>query len=1038
MYMLKLITLSFLAFTLAACASSEVSGPSDANNNGASLLPKPMLPAHALPGERNGAGKGDQFDDFRLANTDIYGITAAPQTPLRAVAQWDDHQALLLTWTGSFPDVMANIVQASKNQIDIYVVHEGNFAKQQFQSALQDNGVSSAGLNYFNMDTDSIWMRDYGPLSVRAPDGTVAFVDPRYYHQRVFDDALPTKIGNEFGINIYRQPLQWEGGTYIADGKGNCIYSQGVYQFGGTSQEKIHTYQKDYLGCTTNIVIKPLAQEGTTHSDMFAKMYAPNKVLLGDYQSWQDSGNAQILDDNEAILESAVSATGTALEVTRLPMPSNSGRTVWRTYANSLFVNGTNLVPIYSDDTQFQAAAMGVWQSIMPSWNHVMIDSTELITWSGAIHCITMTVPSGSLSKVEADPPFLCAGDFDCFPSSTGVGSCAFEGCCDGSTLNTCNASGATTQACGGQGCGWSDATMSYQCGGSGGGPIAAAPLSCGATCTPSCTGSACGSDGCGGSCGACASGETCVSGQCEAPDDPCGGISFQGCCEGNTLKYCDNGQAQSVSCNDGCGWQSGQGWYNCGFTGTDPTGANPKACASECTPDCSGKTCGDDGCGGSCGSCSGGQTCTGGQCECVADCSGKLCGGDGCGGSCGTCAGGSSCSTSGQCVDDCAPDCSGKACGTDGCGGTCGTCDAGATCTATGQCQAAQGCGDLTFDGKCEGNTLIWCQDETINDFECSELGAFECKAEPGTTPPNHDCLPVEGGCTAECTGKVCGSDGCGGVCGNCGDGESCVDGACEGGTTDPCNGLTWEGCCADGTLNYCGGGQPQTVNCGNNGCGWNADQGYYDCNFSEDGPAEFPKACGATACEPSCAGNVCGSDGCGGSCGTCTGGLSCEAGQCMDACQSIPFEGACEGTTLSFCEGGAVESGDCAQFGGCCGWNGAQNYFDCLEGDACTGCVDACAAGDGGCNEGATHAWTCQSAADGCLAPAYVTCVDGCDAATGQCSDDGPPPCTASCDNKQCGDDGCGASCGACLAGESCNASGQCVSGCNPSCDG
>ena len=40
------------------------------------------------------------------------------------------------------------------------------------------------------------------------------------------------------------------------------------------------------------------------------------------------------------------------------------------------------------------------------------------------------------------------------------------------------------------------------------------------------------------------------------------------------------------------------------------PTGAG-----CQCTPQCSGKTCGDDGCGGSCGNCSGNTTCQSNQC---------------------------------------------------------------------------------------------------------------------------------------------------------------------------------------------------------------------------------------------------------------------------------------------------------------------------------------------------------------------------------------------------------------------------------------
>jgi hypothetical protein len=40
-------------------------------------------------------------------------------------------------------------------------------------------------------------------------------------------------------------------------------------------------------------------------------------------------------------------------------------------------------------------------------------------------------------------------------------------------------------------------------------------------------------------------------------------------------------------------------------------------------------------------------------------------------------------------------------------------------------------------------------------------------------------------------------------------------------------------------------------------------------------------------------------------------------------------------------------------------------------------------------------------------------------------------PPPCVGSCAGKRCGDDGCGASCGACAGGSVCE-SGQCVAAC------
>ncbi|PKN55582.1 MAG: hypothetical protein CVU56_20565 [Deltaproteobacteria bacterium HGW-Deltaproteobacteria-14] len=44
----------------------------------------------------------------------------------------------------------------------------------------------------------------------------------------------------------------------------------------------------------------------------------------------------------------------------------------------------------------------------------------------------------------------------------------------------------------------------------------------------------------------------------------------------------------------------------------------------------------------------------------------------------------------------------------------------------------------------------------------------------------------------------------------------------------------------------------------------------------------------------------------------------------------------------------------------------------------------------------------------------------------------------CTPSCAGKQCGDNGCGGTCGTCSGTTSCNAAGQCVGGCTPSCAG
>jgi hypothetical protein len=68
------------------------------------------------------------------------------------------------------------------------------------------------------------------------------------------------------------------------------------------------------------------------------------------------------------------------------------------------------------------------------------------------------------------------------------------------------------------------------------------------------------------------------------------------------------------------------------------------------CTPNCTGRSCGDNGCAGSCGSCTSGSCSAQGTCICTPSCTGRTCGSDGCAGTCGDCASGQSCSGSGQC----------------------------------------------------------------------------------------------------------------------------------------------------------------------------------------------------------------------------------------------------------------------------------------------------------------------------------------------------------------------------------------------------
>jgi uncharacterized protein YkwD len=231
-------------------------------------------------------------------------------------------------------------------------------------------------------------------------------------------------------------------------------------------------------------------------------------------------------------------------------------------------------------------------------------------------------------------------------------------------------------------------------------------------------------------------------------------------------------------------------GSYGIGCS-SDWLDTRPAPCGP-CTPDCTDRSCGDDGCGGSCGSCDDGLSCAAGACVCLGTvCTGSCVDTSNDPANCGSC--GHACDpgqicAGGECL--CQPSCSGKVCGDDGCGGICGICATDRTCGATGQCVCVDGT-------DCSGS----CVDTTRDPTNCGTCG-LRCL---GNTKFCVDSTCV-GECRPRCGGKECGNDGCGGLCGTCAPTQTCSakgDCVCPTGTVD-CSGT-----CADLQTNplHCSG---------------------------------------------------------------------------------------------------------------------------------------------------------------------------------------------------------------------------------------
>ena len=160
------------------------------------------------------------------------------------------------------------------------------------------------------------------------------------------------------------------------------------------------------------------------------------------------------------------------------------------------------------------------------------------------------------------------------------AGPAGSTGCCVGSTLVWCENNQAIAIECAANQCGFWTPGGFYDCYAYDEGPNRDCPASDGTVCQPTCNGRCGVSDGCGGTCG-CPNSQTCQGTICVKGSSPapCERLMHIGCCDGATRQYCQDSEERSESCSDGCGWNP-SGWYDCGFSGEDPTGVWPLACS--------------------------------------------------------------------------------------------------------------------------------------------------------------------------------------------------------------------------------------------------------------------------------------------------------------------------------------------------------------------------------------------------------------------------------------------------------------------------
>ncbi|RLD10090.1 MAG: hypothetical protein DRI44_06920, partial [Chlamydiae bacterium] len=352
---------------------------------------------------------------------------------------------------------------------------------------------------------------------------------------------------------------------------------------------------------------------------------------------------------------------------------------------------------------------------------------------------------------------------------------------------------------------------------------------------------------------------------------------------------------------------------------------------------------------------------------------------------------------------------------------------------TDTGECKfGVQKCVDGQWGDKCEGEIRPIkefcdakdndCDGQIDEDFSnlgkpcsvgvgaCENKGEYLCSQDQKSTVCSvTEALPPD------CAGKECGDDGCGGSCGECGNNQSCVSNVCECNFID-CNSI----CCDNGQTcyaNHCC--TPKTCSQQNYECGSQSNT----CGGTMD--------CGACQTNASCISGLCQCDyvECDSAC--CDNGQTCYSANCCTpkTCSQQGYE--C-GSQTDTC-GNTISCGSCGSNEECkngkCRCEFEECGGDCCDdGEVCDGsdncCLPNCAGkecGDDGCDGSCGTCGVNESCNTGICECDYTECNSVC-CNNGEVCDGSNNCCLPNCAGKECGDDGCGGSCGSCGINETC----------------
>ena len=313
--------------------------------------------------------------------------TDPPTGTPRFVAEFEPMQGVMIRYPLGIPE---SLVAQLSNNCHVYCIVT-NSQQNQAQNTFQSAGVNMSNLTFVNAQSDSYWVRDYGPWYI-FEDRNPAIVDNIYNRPRPNDDNMSQVFANFWNIPMYGMRLEHTGGNMMEDGRGHGVSDDLVFQENlqdyGIDEATVRQKMNDYLGINPyHVTIDPQG-DYIAHVDCWGKYLAPDKILIA--QLPQSNPRYQYYEQVAEYFETTNCCWGYPYRVYRVQEP---GGYTLAPYTNSLILNKTVYVPLGTNNT-YNNDALAVYQEAMPGYNIVGVVNNSWSGWENtdALHCRTRGV----------------------------------------------------------------------------------------------------------------------------------------------------------------------------------------------------------------------------------------------------------------------------------------------------------------------------------------------------------------------------------------------------------------------------------------------------------------------------------------------------------------------------------------------------------------------------------------------------------------------------------------------------------------------